>query len=204
MEHFPDQTWADFVRGAGLCRNARDIKAHLANRCSECMTAFDLWRRIGTLAVQEADYAPPSDLVRMVKLEFANQHPAQAEPWTFAGVIFDSTVQPLPAGIRSMAASTRQVIYEGEGLTVDVRFERKPHSNKVSAAGQVLDKQVPLRWLGNAAIVLWTDGGRMLATTEANDFGEFQFEFESGDQLGISIVTEGRRTLRIPLGSLGR
>ncbi len=139
----------------------------------------------------------------MVKLEFASQGPALPESWTFAGIVFDSASQPLPAGIRSMAASTRQVIYEGEGLMVDVRFERKPHSNKISAAGQVLDKQVPLRWLGNAAIVLWTDGGQMLATTEANDFGEFQFEFESGDHLRISIATEGRRTLRIPLGTIG-
>jgi hypothetical protein len=202
MEHFPDQTWADFVRGVGLCGNARDIEAHLANCCPECKTTFDLWKRIGAFAVREADYAPPSEVVRIVKLNSGSQYPTEAEAWTFAAAIFDSTVQPLPAGIRSMAASTRQVIYEGEGLTVDVRFERKPHSNKISAAGQVLDKQVPLRWLGNAAIVLWT-GGRMLATTEANDFGEFQFEFESGDQLRMSIATEGRRTLRIPLGSLG-
>jgi hypothetical protein len=203
MEHFPDQMWADFVRGVGLCGNARDIEAHLANRCPDCKTAFDLWRGLGSLAAKEADYTPPADLVRMVKLEFASQHPAPPDPWTFAGMVFDSATRPLPAGIRSTAASTRQIIYEGEGLTVDVRFERKPHSKTISAAGQVLDKQVPLRWLGNAAIVLWTDGGQMLATTEANDFGEFQFEFESHAQLRISIATEGRRTLRIPLGAIG-
>jgi len=203
MEHFPDQTWADFVRGAGLCANAQDIEAHLANRCPECKTAFDLWRGLGAFAAKESEYTPPPDLVRMVKLEFASQYPAEPAGWTFAGMVFDSMNQPLPAGIRSAAASTRQVVYEGEGLTVDVRFERKPHSNRISAAGQVLDKQVPLRWLGNAAVVIWTDGGQMLATTEANDFGEFQFEFESHDQLRISIATEGRRTLRIPLGNLG-
>ena len=189
MEHFPDQTWADYVRGIGLSGNARDIEAHLANRCPECQTAFALWKGLDSFAAKESEYTPPPDLVRMVKLEFASQHPAQPELWTLAGLVFDSVIRPLPAGIRSAAASTRQVIYEGEGLTVDVRFERNPHSNRISAAGQVLDKQVPLRWLGYAAIVLWTDGGQMLANTEANDFGEFQFEFESRDPLRISTVT---------------
>lgn len=203
MEHFPDQTWADFVRGVGLCANARDIEAHLANRCPECSTAFGLWRGLGAFAAKEAEYTPPADLVRMVKLEPASQHPTDPEPWTFAGMVFDSVTQPLPAGIRSTAASTRQIIYEGEGLMVDVRFERMPHTNRISAAGQVLDKEVPLRRVGNATIVLWTDGGQMLATTEANDFGEFQFEFECGDQLRMSIATDGHRTLRIPLGNIG-
>ena len=203
MEHFPDETWADFVRGVGLCGNARDVEAHLANRCPECRTAFDLWRGFESFAANEAAYTPPTDLLRMVKLELASQQPTQPEPWAFAGMVFDSIARPLPVGIRSAAASTRQIIYEGEGLTVDVRFERNPHSNKISAAGQVLDKRVPLRWLGNAVIVLWTEGGQMLANTEANDFGEFQFEFESDDQLRLSIATDGRRTLRIPLGTIG-
>jgi hypothetical protein len=200
-EHFPDQSWVDFVRGIGL-PSTTEIEAHLRAGCPECKTAVDLWKGVGSFAAKEGDFAPPENLVRLVKLELAGQAAAISEPWTIAGMVFDSAMRPLPAGIRSAAVTTRQVVYEGEGLTVDVRFERHPNSNRISAAGQVLDQQVPLRWLGNAAIVLWADGGQMLATTEANDYGEFQFEFESQDQLRISIATAGRRTLRIPLGSL--
>jgi hypothetical protein len=201
MEHFPDHTWADYVRGVGSTA-APEIEEHLANGCPECKAAVDLWRGLGSFAAQEGDYAPPENLVQLVKLGLAGQHTVMPDPWIIAGIVFDSKMRTLPAGIRSAAVTTRQVVYEGEGLTVDVRFERKPNSKTISAAGQVLDKQVPLRWLGNAAIVLWTDGGQMLATTEANDYGEFQFEFESQDQLRISIATAGRRTLRIPLGNL--
>ncbi|MGC2197449.1 MAG: hypothetical protein WA628_22435 [Terriglobales bacterium] len=119
-----------------------------------------------------------------------------------ATLLFDSASAPLPAGIRGGAVSTRQFVYEGEGLTVDMRFERRQLSNTISASGQVLDKDVPLRWLGKAAIVLWNDKGQTVARTEAGEYGEFQFEFQPQGQLRISIATADRRTLRIALGNL--
>ena len=109
----------------------------------------------------------------------------------------------MAAGLRAARAATRQVIYEAEGLTVDLRSERKQQGNMVSACGQVLDKEAPLCWLNNAAILLCTHEGRMVTwKTETNEYGEFQFEFEPQEQLRISVVTIGRRTLRIALGNL--
>jgi len=137
-----------------------------------------------------------------VKLQLANRQADQPEIGLIASMIFDSATQPLAMGVRSGTASTRQIVYEAEGLTVDLRLERKPHSSTFSAAGQVLDKDAPLSWLGNAAIVLWTDKGQMVTKTVANDYGEFQFEFEHEDQLRISIITANRKTVRIALGNL--
>ena len=178
------------------------MDAHLAAACSECKSAFDLWGRIVRLAAKEKDYAPPECLIRLVKTTFSTGVSAEVEGWTIASLLFDSASTPLPIGIRGGMANTRQLVYEGEGLTVDVRFERRKHSNTISASGQVLDKEVPLRWLGKAGIVLWNDKGQLVAKTEAGDHGEFQFEFELQDQLQISIVTANRRTLRIALGNL--
>jgi len=136
-----------------------------------------------------------------VKMRFPASETPERETWTIASLLFDSATA-VPAGIRSGTASTRQFVYEGEGLTVDVRFERRPHSNMISASGQVLDKEVPLRWLGKAAIVLWNEKGQLLTKTEAGEYGEFQFEFVPQEQLRISIATADRRTLRIALGNL--
>jgi hypothetical protein len=202
MEHFSEQIWADFVRGVGASGTTQEIEGHLASGCPECKTAIALWGRLASLAAKEGDYAPPEDLVRLVKLQFASKQAAEPEGWMIASMIFDSATQPLPMGVRSGVARTRQVVYEAEGLTVDVRFERKQHSNTIFATGQVLDKEAPLCWLGNSAIVLWTDRGQMVTKTVANDYGEFQFEFEHQDQLRISIITANRRTLRIALGNL--
>lgn len=202
MEHFPEQTWADFVRGVGLSGTTQQIETHLATGCSECTSALDLWRRFGTFAAREGEYVPPENLVRLAKLELASNQVTRPQAWTLASMVFDSLTQPLPVGVRSLAVNSRQVVYEADGLTLDLRFERKPHSNTISAAGQVLDKQAPLCWLGHAAVVLWTESGQMVVTTQANDYGEFQFEFEAQDQLCLSIATAGRRTLRIPLENL--
>jgi anti-sigma factor RsiW len=203
MEHFSEQTWADFVRGVGASGTSLELEGHLAADCEECKASFALWGRLASLAAKEGDYAPPESLIRLVKLHFASKQKAEPQGWMIARLIFDSATQPLPMGVRSGAASTRQVVYEAEGLTVDLRFERKQHSNTIAASGQVLDKEAPRSWLGNAAaIVLWTDKGQMVTKTLANNHGEFHFEFELQDQLRISIITANYRTLRMALGNL--
>jgi hypothetical protein len=200
MSHFPEQTWADFVRGMG--GKSSELETHLGSSCPECKSEFHTWERIALFALQESQYAPPADLVHAANAVFKSIEVIEPEAWNPATLLFDSALAPLPVGIRSGAASTRQMVYEGEGLTVDVRFERRPNSPMISATGQVLDKEVPLRWLGKAAIVLWNEKGQLLTKTEAGEYGEFQFEFVPQDQLRISIATADRRTLRIALGNL--
>jgi hypothetical protein len=202
MSHFSEQVWADFARGLDVHGNQREVSTHLAAGCPECKSTFDLWEQVVRIAKKEDIFAPPESLVRMVKSEFFSPETAEAQDWPLASLLFDSSSAPLRVGMRSGSASTRQFVYEGEGLTVDVRFERQLHSNRISASGQVLDKAVPLRWLGRTAIVLWNDRGQMLAKTEAGDYGEFHFEFEPQEHLRISIATVDRRTLRIALGDM--
>jgi hypothetical protein len=202
MQHFSEETWTDFVRGVSIPATRQAVEAHLAAGCAECSIAADFWSRIEAFTAKEGEYVPPENSVRLVKLGFACKQPEEEGGWTFARQIFDSMAQPLPIGVRSGAVSTRQVVYEVEGLTVDLRFERKACSNTISASGQVLDRQAPLGWLEDASLVLWTENGRMITTTKANDHGEFQFEFEAQDHLRISIVSVGRKTVRIPLGKL--
>jgi len=200
MEHFSEQNWVDFVRGTGLLGTRQRVDKHLATGCSTCKTALEFWKRVAGLAAEERACVPPADLVHLVKTEFLTGF--RPGPRTFAGMVFDSATQLAPAGLRGARAATRQVIYEAEGLTVDLRFERQQQGNMVSACGQVLDKEAPLCWLNNAAILLCTHEGRMVTRTETNEYGEFQFEFEPQDQLRMSVVTTGRRTLRIALGNL--
>jgi len=202
MSHFPEQTWADFVRGIGGHGTNLEVEAHLLSACPECRSDYDMWERVARFAAQESSYTAPDGLVYAVKAGFANPVAAEPDMWNLACLLFDSAAVALPAGIRSGNASTRQFVYEGEGLTVDLRFERNPDSNMISASGQVLDKAVPLRWLGRAAIVLWNDKGQLVSKAEAGEYGEFQFEFVPQDQLRMSIATADRRTLRIALGNL--
>jgi len=42
MEHFLEQTWADFVRGINKSETNTDIESHLAHGCSDCKAAFNI------------------------------------------------------------------------------------------------------------------------------------------------------------------
>src|SRR5437660_10843460 len=62
MEHFSEQVWVDYVRGADLSVPKKGIEEHLSSRCPECMTASGVWGRIAQLAASERAYAAPEKL----------------------------------------------------------------------------------------------------------------------------------------------
>ncbi len=199
MLHFAEQPWADFVRGVSAPQVSRDIKAHLAEGCSKCQTAHDAWTRVRRLASEESAYAPPENLVRLVKLGFASSQAQQSPAWTLASLVFDSFAQPLPAGVRSGALNVWQVIYEAEGLTVDLRFGRRAQSKEVHVVGQVFDKQAVRALRDNASVELSTEKEQLVATTAVSALGEFHLEFEQKDPMWLSVKAVGRNIVRIPL-----
>jgi hypothetical protein len=202
MEHFPEETWVDFVRGTLSSAAALDMERHVAGGCAACKAALDFWQEVQIITRQESASTPPESAVRAAKLEFCFRQQSEPQEWTLASIVLDSFLEPAPAGLRSGTLPSRQVVYEGEGLTIDLRFDRQLRSTKVCVSGQVLDRQSAQAVVDQVAVALWTDKGKSVAVTEANEFGEFQLEFEPHDQLRLSIAMAGRRTLRIPLGSL--
>jgi hypothetical protein len=199
MEHFSEQPWADFVRGLAAPEVSKGIQAHLAKGCPKCQTAHVTWSRVRRLATEESAYAPPENLVRMAKLALGSE-PSQ-QPWTrtLASLVFDSFVQPLPVGVRSAAISAWQLVYEGEGLTVDLRFGRGAHSKAVHVIGQVFDKQTSGRLQKKATIELRTDQDQLVATTAVNAMGEFHLEFEPKEHLWLLAKAADRNIVWIPL-----
>jgi hypothetical protein len=201
MEHFSEQAWADFARGFQSFKQAQGIKAHIATGCINCKAERNLWDRVQTMALAERAYNAPENLVRLAKLEFTAKQEFQAERWGLANVLFDSLSQPLLAGVRASGAVARQVVYEAEGLTVDLRFDLVVPSGKVSAVGQILDTRIPHERLIGSPVVVWTENGQLVATTTANSYGEFQLEFEARDDLRLTARV-GVRRVRMPLANL--
>src|SRR5271155_2240654 len=192
MRHFSEQPWADFVRGVSGPKISKDIRAHLASGCPECKKAHDAWSRIRRLATDQGAYAPPENLVRLVKLGFASKAAPPSRTWTLANLVFDSFAQPLPAGVRSGALNVWQVIYEAEGLTVDLRFGRRAQSKEVHVVGQVFDKQAVRALRDNASVELSTEQDKLVATTAVSALGEFHLEFEQKVPMWLSVKAVGR------------
>ena len=135
--------------------------------------------------------------MRVVKLEIAARQ-VQPSPWTLARLVFDSLNQPLPAGVRSGASDTRQLMFDAEGTVVDLVLDTRPQSQTVSLVGQVVDKQGAKVAPRQVRVVLWTETSQPLAQASANEFGEFQLEFAAQDRLRLSVEIVGYKYIRIP------
>ncbi|MGA7291286.1 MAG: hypothetical protein WBW85_01985 [Terriglobales bacterium] len=199
MNHFSEQPWADFVRGVSGLEISRDIRTHLGRGCPQCKIAHNVWNQVRMFATNESSYAPPENLLRMVKLGFTHKAAEQPRNWTLANLVFDSFAQPLPVGIRSGTLNVWQVIYEAEGLSVDLRFGRRTQSKDVHLAGQVLDKVEARALQNNATVEVSTEQEQLVATTPVSSLGEFHMEFEAKEHLWLSVKAVGRNIVRIPL-----
>ena len=199
MQHFGEEAWADFVRGTGAMATSAEIEAHLAKGCADCMAANDIWDRLRVAAVQESIYAPPDDLVRRIKLELSTR--SAEDVFKAEAPVFDSFRQPLVAGVRSGSVTARQLLYEADGLTVDLRLEQERRSGKISVVGQVLDKGTPRSALNKGTITVWTARGLPIVEAKPNNQGEFQLEFEAQENLHLSVAMRGRHPVRIVLPS---
>jgi hypothetical protein len=139
----------------------------------------------------------------MAKLEFARTFSTESDSAVFARLTFDTFAKPALAGIRSGAAAARQMLYETEGVAVDLRFDHLSAPKLIHVTGQVLNKREPYGAVANAAVTVWTPKGLPVAEARTNDFGEFRLEFKSQDGLKLSIQTAGQPAIRIFLASVG-
>ncbi|HEY1272570.1 MAG TPA: hypothetical protein VGF08_11320 [Terriglobales bacterium] len=198
MDHFSQEAWVDFVRGITSAENSHEIESHLAGGCEACLAARETWKKVYAIAAGESSLTAPDSAVRMVKQEFALRQPPAASPAVLARLVFDSLLQPLPVGVRSGGSDSRQLVYETDATTVDLRLDAQRQSNMISLVGQVVDKQSTKLMPRQVSVVLWTENGQPQAEAPANEFGEFQMEFAAQDRLRLSIEIAGEKTIRIP------
>ena len=201
MTHFADSVWADFARGVASQETASAVERHLAEGCAECSQTRVTWQNLVVAARNEKSYAAPEDLVRLAKQEFRlQQQEKPSVPSLWAQLQFDSFSQPATAGVRSAAAVARQMVYEANGITIDLRLECLTPSNRMLAVGQVLDKTGPLGV--PIPILVFNELGDAVVQTQTTEFGEFQFEFDASQPLRLSVEADSHRIVQVPLRDL--
>ena len=198
--HFEDTVWVDLVRGTIDAATRSEVEKHLQSGCAECQSDMAVWQLLQTSANQDRNFQPPADLVRLVKQEFEIQNPKKEKETWIASLIFDSFTQAAPAGIRSAAAAannSRQLLYEANGVTIDMRFEFQP-PQRLLVVGQVLENKnaypMPI------PLVLFNDQGAAVLETETTEFGEFQFECDIRERLRLSLELTTTKRIQVPLG----
>jgi CheY-like chemotaxis protein len=120
-----------------------------------------------------------------------------------ARLIFDSFLQPAPAGIRISQLASRLVVYQADNLMVDLFLEPpQTDSRRMSLAGQLLDSAKPERQLDIHSVVLQGPKGP-IAVASTNKFGEFHFEFDLEQNVKLEIETAANRRISLVLPRLG-
>ena len=203
MEHIAETAWADFVRGHSTPETTSAIESHLASGCAACSSAATLWKSFMEVAAKEQEYTPPPQAVRLAEAQFAAAKIAASSTPSLASLLFDSFARPLPAGIRSGAPMARQLVYEAEGLTIDLRIDKHANSKALSIVGQVLDART-LRLASEAvSVALLNRQGEPLQRTATSHFGEFHLEVAAEAEMQLAIEVAEGRSVRIPLPSSG-
>jgi hypothetical protein len=103
-----------------------------------------------------------------------------------AQLILDSFRTPLPTGVRGSRESGRQLAYRHKNMIIDLLLTPEVESGRVLLAGQVMGFGMGKRKNDGLAVLL-TDGVKTIARTATNQFGEFQLELESIEDLGLQI-----------------
>jgi hypothetical protein len=116
---------------------------------------------------------------------------------TMATLVFDST-RAAAFGLRSTVSCARQLLYKSGSVCIDLHVQPKPGSESVVVVGQLLDSLRPARRVGNIPVSLLRDGSAV-STKKTNDYGEFDFAFDSPDSLHIAFGLEDQETLVVPL-----
>lgn len=119
-----------------------------------------------------------------------------------ASLIFDSFLQPAPAGIRISQLAGRQFVYEAGSLTVDLSLE-PPHTDTRGflLVGQLLDSAKPERQLDFVSVALQGPKGP-IAVASTNKFGEFHFEFDLEQNVKLEIETGTNQGISVALPRL--
>ena len=158
------------------------MQTHIDGGCKRCAATLEVWKSVRSIAAQERAFTPPGDTVRVVKSQFVA---AASEVNRGFRLLFDSTLQPITAGIRGSIAA-RQVLYETDEYYIDLRLEPRRDADRACLVGQILNRKGKERTAPGVVIRI-QEGKSPIKETSTNQFGEFQLEFEAADGLCISV-----------------
>ena len=199
MEHFSMTEWIDFVRGIERKERAANMQEHINRGCKPCTKTFDTWRRIMNFAAEANQYEPPAWAVQAVETSFVlkKNFPAKKK-LDFATLLFDSALQPVPAGVRGTASVVRQLLYRSGSVCIDMRMQPKAGSESMVLMGQLLDSAKPDHGIGGILVSLLRRGDP-LSRSRTNHVGEFDFNFTSEDNLQLLFGIGGSRDVVVPV-----
>jgi hypothetical protein len=181
--HFSDEDWLDFVRAIIYPEKNTVLEQHLHNGCPQCLESLAFWEHVREVARNETRNDVPEEVVEAGIEMFGPWRrtvvmPRQARR---AWPTFDSLWEPLPVGIRGAVQPPRRLIHRLGRWLIELSIQWES-SNRVAIVGRVLKPG----WTPREGLqVLLMNGDELLAETDANRFGEFQFNVDRAPNMAV-------------------
>ncbi len=118
-------------------------------------------------------------------------------------LIFDSSRQPVPAGVRVVGPSARRLLYRAGRYLVLLRLEPGADSDRLSLVGQIVDEGFPKKPLHDLTVLV-SNGRRTVDRTLTNRFGEFLLQPEPVKDLRLSVQAPEIGSFVVPLPPVER
>jgi len=107
-----------------------------------------------------------------------------------ASLVYDSWTQPLPE-LRSVPLPDRHLIFEGNGLILDLLLKKEGRSTCIHVGGQVLPGNKPLNAVSDVAVQM--EQGTQRSSTRTNALGEFAFHAVPNGTFDLVIILKDYR-----------
>ncbi len=205
MSEFNVVQWCDFVRGVGDAKEESAMREHLASD-PKAQRTVELLCRVRSVAEADDAFPIPDYALRIVKAAASvsrrpDEVPA-ASAWSFLPfrVAFDSFRAPALAGPRDLHASYRQVQFQTDEYSLDVRLEHSPGPEGTAVIGQILklgDEPAPMAEIP----VLVASEGRVVERSLTSRFGEFHAEDLPKSALRLYALVGEDSCIAVPLES---
>ena len=119
--------WCDFVRGVADPESAERLRDRLAGGSASTRGKVEALRHVATVGQSDSESPVPPSGVRIAKA-IAGTPRADAAPQVRRVpclLAFDNLLEAAPAGTRSLQQGHRELTFEAQGYSVDMRLEQE-------------------------------------------------------------------------------
>lgn len=107
-----------------------------------------------------------------------------------ASLVFDSWMEPIPE-LRSSSLEDRHLIYEGDGVILDLLLKQRTDGACLHIGGQVLPGGNGDQKVSDLPVLI--EQGKSRSCTHTNALGEFTFHSVPNGTFDLAIILEKRR-----------
>ncbi len=168
----------NLVRGSLRPQEAAHFGAHLDAGCAECRHQFHRLKKLVAVTARRELLDPPDWLRQQAQHLYSWYRTRPSEPQIEhlpAVLVVSSLADERLLGFRCEKALSRQMLYRGGGLDIDISIDYIEPAQRVDIVGQSISSSADVAAAAKARVRL-LNGTHVIVNTQTNEYSEFIIE----------------------------